>query len=102
MTAAMQEVVRVVEALTEEDRTLVLAFANALREREALRLPTSERTDGPEWRAWVGRMQTRGGHAMAREIERMRAAGLVDETGPRPLASLPEDMESGSDTSVGT
>ena len=89
MTAAMQEVVRVVEALTEEDRALVLAFANALREREALRLPSSEPRDEAEWRAWVGRVQTRGAHVIAREIERMRAAGLANENGSVPLASLP-------------
>jgi hypothetical protein len=102
MTAAMQEVVRVVEALTEEDQALVLAFANALREREALRLPSSEPRDESEWSAWVGRVQSRGAHVIALEIERMREAGLADEKGPLPLASLPEDMDPGSDTSVGT
>ncbi len=45
----MEEVVRVVEGLTEEDQALVLAFAKVLREREALRLPNSEPRDESEW-----------------------------------------------------
>ena len=102
MTAALQDVVRVLEALTEEDQALVLEFANALREREAMRLPSSDPRDESEWRAWVGRVQARGAHVLAREIERMRAAGLADEKGPLPLTSLPEDMDPGSDTSVET
>jgi hypothetical protein len=102
MTAAMQEVVRVVEELNEEDRALVLAFANSLREREAMRLPSSNPRDESEWRAWVERVQARGAHVLAREIERMRAAGLADEKGPLPLTSLPEDMDPESDTSVET
>jgi hypothetical protein len=102
MTGAVQELMRVVEGLKEEDQALVLAFANAIREREALRLPTSQPRDESEWRAWVGRVQTRGAQVLACEIERMRAAGLTDEKGPRPLTSLPEDMEPGSDTSVET
>jgi hypothetical protein len=32
----------------------------------------------------------------------MREAGLADEKGSLPLASLPEDMDPGSDTSIGT
>jgi hypothetical protein len=102
MTTAMQDVVRVLAELSEEDRRLVVAFANVLREREALRLPSSEPRDELEWRAWVERVQLRGRDAIAREIERMRAAGRADEKGPLPLKSLPEGMEPGSDTSVGT
>ncbi len=51
--------------------------------------------------AWIGRVQMRGAQVIAREIERMRAAGLADEHGPLPLTSLPEDMNPNSETSVG-
>src|SRR5258708_20216267 len=78
----IHELVRVFEKLTDEHRVLVLAFANALLAREMLRLPSSEPRDEAEWRAWVARVQARGRQAVAREVERLRAAGLADETGP--------------------
>jgi hypothetical protein len=74
MTAAMQEVVRVVEALTEEDQALVLAFANALREREALRLPSSEQ----EGRVRVARLGQAGANARS---SRDRARDRADARG---------------------
>ena len=94
----IHEVVRVIEQLDDEDRALVLAFAELL----LLRLPSSEPRDEAEWRAWVSRVQMRGSRVFAREMERLRAAGLADEKGPLPLLSLPEDMEPASDTSVET
>jgi hypothetical protein len=72
--AAIHEIVRVIEMLDDDDRALVLAFANALLDREILRIPSSEPRDEAEWRAWVGRVQARGRQALARKMERLRAA----------------------------
>jgi hypothetical protein len=85
--AAIHQIVRVIKALNDEDRALVLAFANALLDREMLRLPSSEPRDEAEWRAWVGRVQARGVLVLARELARLQAAGLANETGPLPRSS---------------
>lgn len=98
----VEEILLAVRDLDEERQREVLALARCLREEPDVSIATVDFRDASSVGEWRARLQARAGHRVADAMARFRALGLVDERGRIVERDLPEDMRSGSKTSVAT